>query len=385
MRWFNAFAVLRFLSITGAVLILSLALVLADDSPNVSGAEAKTHPSRIAYIEGGPYWEYRDSLMALFQSLFHLELLAANPPANLETSWDLWQWAASIDNPRLHFSTEHYYSSQWNNSGRAQTQALLYDTIAAGEVDLVLAMGTWAGLDLSQKDPGAPVLVMAVSDAVGAGLFRDGVPGNPSWLHVRIDPARYDRQVRIFHETLGFERLGLVFKDTVAGRSYAALDTVLAVGAELNFEVLTCAIPDGLDDSTEEEVLLDCYASLIRQTDALYVTAQKSLNARTLPLLVQKSLEHEIPTFSQNGSAEVRAGLLMSIAQVSFSYVGDFTAEIFVRILAGEIPGSLPMIFEDPPKIAINLVTAMEVGYDVPVDILVAADEIFQSIPERRP
>lgn len=382
-RWFKAFAIMRLMSMTGALVVFSLALALADEL--YTGTVPETEFHRIAYIEGGPYWEYRDSLEALLQSLFQLKLLSAAPPGNLESSWDLWQWAAALDNPRLHFSAEHYYSSRWNNQNRLQTQALVYDAIDAGEVDMVLAMGTWAGLDLSQKDPGVPVLVMAVSDAITAGLFREGVPGDPPWLHVRIDPARYDRQVRIFYETMGFERLGVVFKDTAAGRSYAALDTVLAVGAELGIEVLSCAIPDGLDDPAEEKVLLDCYDRLIRQADALYVTAQKSLNERTLPLLVQRSLEHEIPTFSQNGSAEVREGLLMSIAQFSFSYVGDFTARVFSRILAGESPGALPMIFEDPAKIAINLVTAMTIGYDVPVDILVAADEIFQSIPQMTP
>ena len=40
----------------------------------------------------------------------------------------------------------------------------------------------------------------------------------------------------------------------------------------------------------------------------------------------------------------------------------------------------LEQLFEEPPKIAINLKTAELIGFDPPVDILLAADEIFQDI-----
>jgi hypothetical protein len=37
-------------------------------------------------------------------------------------------------------------------------------------------------------------------------------------------------------------------------------------------------------------------------------------------------------------------------------------------------------MFDAPPKIAINLVTAQLIGYDPPVDLLGAADEIYNTI-----
>lgn len=362
-------------------MLMGLSTAIAVEALAASGGREEGGPWRLAYVEGGPYGEYSDSMRALFHALFQMGWLPESPAAELKTSRELWTWAAALEAPRLSFPEENYYTCDWENARRPLVQARLYQDLKAKKADLVLAMGTWAGQDLSKEDPGVPVLVMAVSDAVGAGLFRDGRPGDPSWLHARMDPRRYERQVRIFHDTVGFERLGLVFKDTVAGRSYAALDTVRAVGEERGFQVLTCAIPDGREQTDEEALLLDCYARLGREVDALYVTAQKSLNAKTLPLLVEAALKDQIPTFSQSGSDEVRMGLLMSISQVGFFYVGDFSAKILVRILSGERPGTLPMIFEDPPKIAINLSTAMEIGYDAPVDILVAADEIFQHIP----
>jgi len=41
------------------------------------------------------------------------------------------------------------------------------------------------------------------------------------------------------------------------------------------------------------------------------------------------------------------------------------------------MPNELDQLFEEPPKIAINLKTAELIGFDPPVIILGAADEIF--------
>jgi hypothetical protein len=49
------------------------------------------------------------------------------------------------------------------------------------------------------------------------------------------------------------------------------------------------------------------------------------------------------------------------------------------------MPGDLPQIFEDPPKISLNLETAKYIGYNPPVEILVAADEIFQKTEKPEP
>lgn len=334
-------------------------------------------PFRLVYFEGGEYGEYRNSLYGLLTAFHKHGLLAEAPDSDLDTSRKLWDWAAEQDSSSLHFSKEGYYTTHWEKDQREAVSNRLYRDLADGKADMVLAMGTWAGLDLKEKDPGVPVVVMAVSDAISAGMFNNDKPGDPPWLHVRMDPKRDERQLRIFHDTVGFDTLGVVYKDTVEGKSYAALDTVRAVSRQRNFHVETCAIPDGKDQGREETLLLECYRQLSEKADAFYVTAIRALNEKTFPSLVKLALEKQIPSFSQSGSKEVQAGLLMSISQASFSYVGDFTAKIIMRIMKGEEPGSLPMVFEDPPSIAINMSTAKRIDYDIPVDVLSASDQIF--------
>jgi len=81
------------------------------------------------------------------------------------------------------------------------------------------------------------------------------------------------------------------------------------------------------------------------------------------------------------GSQEVEQGILLSLARADVSYVGLFHAETIARILNGAKPRQLSQLWVDPPKIALNLGTARIIGFDPPVDILLAADEVYEKAP----
>jgi ABC-type uncharacterized transport system substrate-binding protein len=68
----------------------------------------------------------------------------------------------------------------------------------------------------------------------------------------------------------------------------------------------------------------------------------------------------------------------MSLAQADYSYVGLFYAETIARIFNGARPRQLNQVWIDPAKIALNLETARIIGFDPPVDILLAADEVYE-------
>ena len=54
-------------------------------------------------------------------------------------------------------------------------------------------------------------------------------------MHARVQPERYQRQLRLFHEIVGFRKLGLVYEDSPSGRSYAAVDAVRQIAMEKGF------------------------------------------------------------------------------------------------------------------------------------------------------
>ena len=97
-------------------------------------------------------------------------------------------------------------------------------------------------------------------------------------------------------------------------------------------------------------------------------------------MLVEIANEAKIPTFSQSGSEEVKYGFLASLSQAGFKYIGQYHAEILAKMFNGAQPSELPQLFEEPPKIAINIKTAEVIGFNPPVDIMLAADEIFTTL-----
>ena len=70
---------------------------------------------------------------------------------------------------------------------------------------------------------------------------------------------------------------------------------------------------------------------------------------------------------------------LLSLAQADYSYVGLFYAETMARIFNGAKARELSQVWIDPAKIALNLQTARVIGFDPPVDILLAADEVYEA------
>ena len=246
----------------------------------------------------------------------------------------------------------------------------------------MLAMGTWAGQDLANNDHSVPTIVMSTSNPIASKIAKSVNDSGYNHLNARVDPTRYERQVRIFYDIFRFKRLGVVLeKDTIAGRSYAAIDDIEKVAREKGFKVITCNAPfSGVSKEEAQSSVLKCHEELAPKVDAVYITVHRGVSLQKMDKLLASFMRYKIPTFSQLGTEEVKHGVLLSIARAGFKYVARFHAETIARIFNGAKPRDLEQLFEDPPRIAINLKTAQIIGYDPGVDILGSSDEVFESI-----
>ena len=342
---------------------------------------------RIGYIEGGDYSEYHTNIDATIKGLITLGWIKKTPlPAIKDTSgkslWDFY--SRHLESDYVEFVSDGFYTSDWDPEKRkANTKELILRLNEKKDLDLMIAMGTWAGIDLSQGGHQTPTIVLAVSDAVSSGITKGlHYSGNP-FIHARVDPDRFERQVRIFHTIIGFKTLGTIYRNDIEGRSYAAVDKVKKVARERGFTIQSCFLEDAAALADDEQRLINCFEQLTQTVDAIYVTSQKAVNTTTIPIIAAIAKQTRTPTFSQAGSDEVNKGLLLSISQVGFKYVGIFYAETMAKILNGAMPGELNQIFEDPSKIAINLTTAQAIHFYPTLDILSSADEIYRETPSK--
>jgi ABC-type uncharacterized transport system substrate-binding protein len=371
--------------LVATALLFSLAGVgFAQTYPLTPRHKADGSKFRIAYVQGGPYYEYDAVFLAVILQLRKLGWLESVtiPSRYTKDARGLFEFLSTGSNVSkyLEFPPDAFYDSNWEDEARLANKRKLVERLKKQDLDMVFAFGTWAGQDMKNMPPEfkIPAVVMDVSDALGAEIVDSNEDSGRDNLTARVDPLRYQRQVAMFHDIIGFTKLGMAFEDTVEGRSYAAISDVEVIAKERGFEIVK-DLHLGYVKSKDkaEDWLLRAIKRLVPKIDAFYITQQLAVDTNSLPKYLEVLNKNGIPTFSQAGSIEVRDGVLLSIATSGFKYVAEYHAKKIARILNGAQPRSLPILFEDPAKIAINLRTAQVIGFDPPVDILGAADEIF--------
>ncbi|WZB74543.1 ABC transporter substrate binding protein [Achromobacter insuavis] len=338
---------------------------------------------RIGYFESGDYSEYPRTLRVTVDGLQKLGWITVPAIPDGLNGKQMWEYLA--DNARsdtLEFVRDAWWQpGNFDAAQRPAVRAAIKQRLEEKkDIDLIIAMGTWAGQDMAGMGAPVPTIVASTSDAVGARITRSAQDSGLDNLHARVQPERYQRQVRLFHEIVPFKRLGLVYEDSPEGRTYSAVDAVEQVAREQGFEVLTCNAPsNGIAPEAATRNALECYAKLAPKIDAAYVTVHRGVTPVSIDTVAEILRQARVPSFSMLGSEEVKHGLLLSLAQADYSYVGLFYAETMARIFNGAKARELSQVWIDPAKIALNLQTARVIGFDPPVDILLAADEVYEA------
>lgn len=338
----------------------------------------------VAYFEGGPYTDYNKVLLSTIKGLVELGLLDNKniPDFSESKSKDIWYWLSdNLSNNHMVFLKENFYSAGWDEQRREDVAEKLIKKSNSGKIDLIFAMGTWAGQSLANDSHDTPTLVMSASSPVSSGIIKSVDESGYAHLHATVDPNKHFRQLKLFHEITDFKKLGVAYENTVEGRSYAALDVIEGLAKSINFEIIPCfTLSDIKDQEKANESVIDCYRELSKVSDAIYITEQGGVNDVTIKEIVKIVNSKKIPSFSQSGSDEVAHGILLSLSQNGFKYVGEFHSKVIKDVLHGKIPGDIKQIFDEPLRIAINLKSAEKIGFNPPLIILGLADEIFNVI-----
>lgn len=341
---------------------------------------------RIACLQGGPWPDYTDTLAAMIEPLMELGWIrsAEVPDFSGQDTKAVWDWLGRVaGSDHLEFPGDGFLSADWNATRRETVREDLLARLNSGEFDLVLALGTWAGIDLANDRHHTPTMVLSTSNPIIAGIIPAPEDSGRPHLHVRNDPTRVQRQMRLFHDIIGFERLGLIYEDSDYGRAYAYYDEVVRAAEEGDFELTTCEAINGEGDATTERSLAEyasCVERLAPRVDAFvyddHTGAKPEYVGRSLPAFIA----HEVPTWSVRGAKLVERGVLLSIAGKDFSDLGVFLAETMARILNGTEPGDLPQVYRSRFRLAINLKTAELMGYKPPPNIIAVSDDVFTDI-----
>lgn len=341
---------------------------------------------RIAYYQGGEFDDYYNYLVATVDGLIELGWIepVVLPDFSGRDSRTLWQWLSqNVESKRLEFVADGYYSADWDARTRREVRNSLISRLNhSQDISMVFAMGTWAGQDMANHLHRVPVMAISASDPLRSGIISSLEDSGFDHLFASYDPGLLPQQIQVFHKLIGFKKLGVPFENTVNGRSYAAMDKLEQASIELGFEIVPCYTQSDIaDQKLAEQSVISCFEQLVHEADAIYVSSQGGINARTTPTLVSIANQNAIPTFSQNGEREVRYGWLLSLARRSgVGPEGMFLAQNIGRIINGAKPRDLNQVFDGSSSVLLNMKTAEEIGLYLNSDLLAAADKLYWKI-----
>ncbi|MEZ4526217.1 MAG: ABC transporter substrate binding protein [Desulfobacterales bacterium] len=345
---------------------------------------------RIAYMEGGAYADYYQVLLHVAEGLKSLGWIDFEYlPVIMDGKDTGMVWKGFLSSPRvqsgyIEFVRDAFYTADWDSRKRKIIQKSLIERLNRDrDIDLIIAMGTWAGLDLANDRHSVPTVSMSVADPVRAGIVRDHEDSGYDHVHARTNPDRYRRQAELFYNTIGFHTLGIQYQNTAEGRSYAAVEEILELAGEKGFDVVACELPVYMASENPHTLkhAAECMEALSLHADAVYISNSVGFEVQNARNYLRPLTEKKIPTFAQAGYEIVRHGALMGTVQ-KWRELGRFHAEIIGKILNGAKPRELPQVFAYKDRLAINLKTAGQIGFEPDNRILSQTDMVFTTTRE---
>ncbi len=310
----------------------------------------------VAYFEAGPYWEF---------SLIYKQVRASLKQRGLLQ--------------HLNFPQSLYISPGWNASNadyRREAAKLMTNS----SVDMILAMGTAATKALLAENNGiTPIMSIDVADPVGAGIVDAQTGKTAPNLTIQYQRDKWYKVFTLFHQALPFSRLGIMYHDSPEGLSYSNVNEAREVARERGFTLVEYPY---LDKAESMDTCTKGVNALLDQgVDAFYISALNCFDwTQGNPQPMFDTLNsRKIRTFARDGSIHVRRGALMGLSTLNYLPLGRFYADRIGQRLHLLPPTAVLEKESYTPKITLNIVTASNLGIDLPLLLLISADEIFDS------
>ena len=348
------------------------------------------HPWRIGYYEGGSWVEYPKHLCGLINGFAKLNWINDSySPDEIKqyNSGELWNWLSSrADSPYIEFVRDAHYSAEWSETKRTQVRQIIMERLKHNDLDLIIAMGTWAGIDLANDEHTVPTIICASSDPIRIGIIKSLEDSGRDHVHAMYNPERYLRELSAFHNIIDFDTLGIVYEDSDVGRIYANIREIHAVAKQRGFEVIERHVPD-TDTPRDKcaEMVKTVFEELAPSIDALWLPAHRGQTHHSMPDILQPLMDNNVATWAQEGTEAVRRGVLLSVSEADLNDAGLFYAHVIASVFNGVKPRDIRQYFREPLAFAINLETAKHIGFSVPKPLLKSADVVYTKIIGENP
>jgi len=240
---------------------------------------------------------------------------------------------------------------------REGTEKALQFALEDPEVDIVLAVGLIASSLAATTDPlPKPVIATYVIDGPlqGAPMTAKGTSGrsNLSYIHT---PDALGRDLEMFHELVGFEKLALLAPQSLLDSVPGATASAGRFGPKLGFETVIIGVGASVDAAI---------AAIPADVQAVYIAPLVQTDEEQFDKLVAAINARKLPTFSFWGRPEVERGVMAAgTLEPDTRRRARRIALNMQRILLKEDAGTFNVNFPRGEALLINMATSRAIGF----------------------
>jgi ABC-type uncharacterized transport system substrate-binding protein len=263
-----------------------------------------------------------------------------------------------------------------NAEGDAATSSTIARAIVGGDDELIITLSTPSlqAVAAANRDARRPHVFGMVSDPVGAGvgIARDDPMKHPPYmvgLGTMQPVAETFRMARRLASRLA--RVGVAWNPSETN-SEACTKLARSVCKELGIELLEATV-DG------SAAVREAVSSLIgRGAEAVWVGGDNTV-LTSLDAVIGPAQAAGVPVFTSIPGSAAR-GALFDLG-ADYRRVGESVGRLAGRVLDGESPAAMPILYEVPPELWINrpALRAQTRGWSLPPEIDAQVDVVVEA------
>jgi putative tryptophan/tyrosine transport system substrate-binding protein len=237
--------------------------------------------------------------------------------------------------------------------------------------DVVLATNTPTLVALRQQTQTIPTVFVSVSDPIGSGFVASLVnPGGNVTGFITVEPSLGAKWLQLLKEIApSVKRVAVVFRPETAPHAGLFMRAAEAAASTLGVEVIAAeARDDAQIEAAFAKVGREAGGGVIGMADNLIVVRREQI--------VALAAKYRLPAiypyrFFVTGGGLISYGVdLLDLYRPAAIYID--------RILRGAKPADLPVQAASKFELVINLTTAKALGLDVPLSLMIRADEMIE-------
>ena len=258
----------------------------------------------------------------------------------------------------------------WSNGDPVRSRALATELIRLAP-DVILSSSTANLTALLRQAPTMPVVFVQVSDPVAQGFVSN--LAHPEGNITGISSYEFSVGGKwadlLKHMVPGLSHISLIFNPDTAPQSKFFVNSVEQAAPTLDVDVMAAPVHELADfERVMEKVARQPNSGLVFPTDS-FATVHRNL-------VVEAAARHRLPAIFYD-RVFVEAGGLMSYG-VEYEVIFRQAAAYVDRILKGAKPADLPVQGPSKFSLVINVKTAKALGIDVPMSLLLNADDYIE-------